>query len=225
MSGILNSTGAVSGILGTTVGTPAATNAADVGSGVLPVGVTGGSGLTALGTVAAGTYNATIGTSATGFGLVQNVTWMRLEANSTNNPHSNVPTWEIEHGSAANIGSQVSESGGTFTFPQTGKWSIQLNVSYSSTSDRNYIETKIFTTTNNSSYATKARDFGHINHTGSTTYHSASVDYLFDVTNTTNCKMQVGFEGQAGSDFTMIGEADTSSNSTSHVLFMRLGDT
>jgi hypothetical protein len=51
MSGLLNSTGAVSGVLGTTVGTPAATNAADVGAGVLPVGVTGGSGLTALGTV------------------------------------------------------------------------------------------------------------------------------------------------------------------------------
>jgi len=54
MSGIMNTTGAVSGILGTTVGTPAATNAADVGAGVLPVGVTGGSGLTALGTVTAG---------------------------------------------------------------------------------------------------------------------------------------------------------------------------
>jgi hypothetical protein len=56
MSGLLNSTGAVSGILGTTVGTPAhtETNAADIGAGVLPVGVTGGSGLTALGTVTAG---------------------------------------------------------------------------------------------------------------------------------------------------------------------------
>ena len=47
MSGLLNKTGAVSGILGTTVGT---VTAADL-SGVLPVGVTGGSGLTALGTV------------------------------------------------------------------------------------------------------------------------------------------------------------------------------
>jgi hypothetical protein len=47
MSGILNSTGAVSGILGTTVGTPAATTAATLGAGVLPVGVTGGSGLDA----------------------------------------------------------------------------------------------------------------------------------------------------------------------------------
>ena len=34
-------------------------------TGVLPVAVTGGSGLTALGTVTAGTYNATIGSSAT----------------------------------------------------------------------------------------------------------------------------------------------------------------
>ena len=50
MSGLLNKTGAVSGILGTTVGT---VTAADL-SGVLPVGVTGGSGLTALGTVTAG---------------------------------------------------------------------------------------------------------------------------------------------------------------------------
>ena len=47
MSGILNSTGAVSGILGTTVGTPAATTAATLGAGVLPATVTGGSGLDA----------------------------------------------------------------------------------------------------------------------------------------------------------------------------------
>ena len=53
MSGLLNSTGAVSGVLGTTVGTPSS-NAADIGAGVLPVGVTGGSGLTALGTVVSG---------------------------------------------------------------------------------------------------------------------------------------------------------------------------
>ena len=48
MTGIVNSTGARSGIIGTTVGSPSPTNAADIGSGVLPVGVTGGSGLNAL---------------------------------------------------------------------------------------------------------------------------------------------------------------------------------
>jgi len=62
MTGIVNSTGAKSGIIGTTVGTPVsvATNAADIGSGVLPVGVTGGSGLTALGTVASGVIGASV---------------------------------------------------------------------------------------------------------------------------------------------------------------------
>jgi hypothetical protein len=58
MSGKVNSTGAVSGIVGTTVGTPSS-NAADIGAGVLPVGVTGGSGLTALGTVATGNLSNT----------------------------------------------------------------------------------------------------------------------------------------------------------------------
>jgi hypothetical protein len=46
------------------LGTPASGVVTNL-SGVLPVGVTGGSGLTALGTVTAGTYNATIGGSAT----------------------------------------------------------------------------------------------------------------------------------------------------------------
>jgi hypothetical protein len=59
MTGVVNQTGARSGIVGTNVGTPAATNAADVGAGVLPVGVTGGSGLTALGTVTAGNLSNT----------------------------------------------------------------------------------------------------------------------------------------------------------------------
>ena len=53
MTGVVNQTGARSGIVGTNVGTPSS-NAADIGAGVLPVGVTGGSGLTALGTVTAG---------------------------------------------------------------------------------------------------------------------------------------------------------------------------
>ena len=50
MTGVVNTTGARSGDVGTTVGTPAhtETNAANVGSGVLPVGVTGGSGLNAV---------------------------------------------------------------------------------------------------------------------------------------------------------------------------------
>ena len=50
MTGVVNQTGARSGIVGTNVGT---VGAADL-SGVLPVGVTGGSGLTALGTVVSG---------------------------------------------------------------------------------------------------------------------------------------------------------------------------
>ena len=53
MTGVVNQTGARSGIVGTNVGTPSS-NAADIGAGVLPVGVTGGSGLTALGTVVSG---------------------------------------------------------------------------------------------------------------------------------------------------------------------------
>ena len=55
MSGIVNSTGAKSGVIGTTVGTVTAASL----SGVLPVGVTGGSGLTALGTVTAGNISHT----------------------------------------------------------------------------------------------------------------------------------------------------------------------
>jgi hypothetical protein len=58
MTGVVNSTGARSGAVGTTVGTPSS-NAADIGAGVLPVGVTGGSGLTALGTVTAGNLSNT----------------------------------------------------------------------------------------------------------------------------------------------------------------------
>ena len=57
MSGIINSTGAKSGVIGTTVG---GTNAANVGSGALPAGVTGGAGLsgsTSLGTVTTGTIS------------------------------------------------------------------------------------------------------------------------------------------------------------------------
>ena len=68
MSGIINNTAARSGVIGTTVGTPVATDASALVtgtlpmarlSGVLPSAVTGGSGLTALGTVTAGNLSNT----------------------------------------------------------------------------------------------------------------------------------------------------------------------
>jgi hypothetical protein len=68
MSGIINNTAARSGVIGTTVGTPVSTDASALSSGTLPMArlsgalpaaVTGGSGLTALGTVATGNLSNT----------------------------------------------------------------------------------------------------------------------------------------------------------------------
>jgi len=53
MARLLSGSGTISGLAHSV-------NAADIGSGVLPVGVTGGSGLTALGTVTTGTLNGLI---------------------------------------------------------------------------------------------------------------------------------------------------------------------
>ena len=85
MTGIVNSTGARSGIIGTTVGSPSPTNAADIGAGVLPVGVTGGSGLTALGTVASGVIGASV-TGGAGLSVTTLGTFAGMSYNAAAGP-------------------------------------------------------------------------------------------------------------------------------------------
>ena len=142
------------------LGTPAsgvATNltgipAANV-TGVLPVGVTGGSGLTALGTVASGV----IGSGVTGFTGIKEVDHWRLHTiQQGNGTEATLTGWErpdTGFQASSKIGTGMTEASGVFTFPSNGRWLItfigrvyissgyvsRYNVAYIQSSDDTYL--------------------------------------------------------------------------------------
>ena len=121
------------------------------------------------------------------------------------------------------LGSAMSESSGAFTFPATGIYFIEFTIMMSVTQAMRYLGNRIQTTTNNSSYSTVAETLGHIGITNSYgTYHTSSSSYIFDVTDTSQCKIRFAGSSFTASATSVIGNANQ--NST-FATFIRLGDT
>lgn len=119
------------------------------------------------------------------------------------------------------IGTGMSESSGVFSFPSTGYWMVDFNAMLGGTVDCREFAIEIWATTDNSTYTTAAQTRTHIKRTytsGYTTYVAASCKMIFDVTNTSNCKIKVsGFSTQ--SSLTEIF------NNNTYLTFTKLGDT
>jgi hypothetical protein len=119
------------------------------------------------------------------------------------------------------LGSSMTESSGIFTFPSTGYWLIKffgmfyLSAPGSSTYNRISIET----TTNDSTYAV-AGD-GSIAMSQQYDYSGAVAEYIFDVTDTANCKCRFTVAVQNNAMTTM---GNTDQNET-YMTFLRLADT
>ena len=120
------------------------------------------------------------------------------------------------------LGSSMTESSGIFTFPGTGYWWIQFLICvYDDTGSNtdNAIEARIYTTTDNSTYAKAATAFTNVGTVNDK--NSARSDLIFDVTNTSNDKIRFHADS-VQSDTTVLGSSGE--NETS-VTFVRLGDT
>jgi hypothetical protein len=123
---------------------------------------------------------------------------------------------------AGNLGSSMSNSGQYFTFPETGIYEIEYQslVSVSAAESR-YVASYIYSTTDGSNYARRARGYGAVHQDSSQTTFSFGAKYIFDVTNTSTHKVY----------FANLSEAsawidDIYSNAIySYALFKKLGDT
>ena len=119
------------------------------------------------------------------------------------------------------LGSSMTESSGIFTFPSTGYWLIKFfGLFYfapggSSTSNKVTIQT----TTNDSTYAIATDGSTPISQQYDTA--GASVEYIFDVTDTANCKCRFHIDVANASTTTM---GNTDQNET-YMTFLRLADT
>ena len=119
------------------------------------------------------------------------------------------------------IGTGMSQSSGIFTFPSTGIYLITWGYIAYSYGNARGINEKLEVTTNNSSYSEASMAQTHINNVASITYINAGGSYIFDVTDTTQCKCRF--------EFTVTGDASSYAGSSSynenHHTFIRLGDT
>ena len=118
------------------------------------------------------------------------------------------------------IGSAMSQSSGTFTFPATGIYLIMYKINGKSTTGSNnrYANGNLYTTTNNSSYAIAARGAG--SGSGNLWDFETTAIFIFDVTNTSTHKVQMGYEFEASTS--IYGGTN---DSQTCVTFIRLGDT
>ena len=200
MTGVVNSTGARTGVVGTTVGTVTAAAL----SGVLPVGVTGGSGL-----------------DASNIGVTHFSQW-RLTTSFTGSQAPITSNLE-EAGTPVGFGvkgTSMTESSGIFTFPATGYWYITFKVravGANSTSARNY--NHIYSTHDDSTWADCGVGENWVEYGG---YPTCFNNYIFDVVSTSTHKIRFHCT-HTNSSHTIHGHA-VGYISTS-MSFLRLGDT
>ena len=147
----------------------------------------------------------------------------RLTTSATGDLEPIASNWEVNDTTGyGSLGSAMSESSGVFTFPSTGFWLITFICTWYLNGSSKWVEADIRTTTNNSSYTNASETYSHITQSESdTTYTTATAQTIFDVTNTSNCKVQ--FRSRVNNDSTTT--YGSSSLNATGVTFVRLGDT
>ena len=173
-------------------------------TGVLPVGVTGGTGLS---------------------GGIKNASTWRLTANPSTGQDIELPgagsaIWEeADTTGAGSIGSAMTVATNIFTFPATGVWYIGFKFfAAANGGSRTSANCSINVTLDNSSYAVASLvNFAAF---ANNAYCGGNTDFIFDVTNVSTHKCKFAFYTTQG-NFDIIGS--TSYNATS-VTFIRLGD-
>ena len=122
-------------------------------------------------------------------------------------------------GSASPLGTGMSVSSGIFTFPSTGKYLIFAKAKFSiNDSDSVFFNTLV--TTDNSSYSFAATCADGLNGSGQNRDGGDSTMYFLDVTDTSQVKVKFSV-GSLSSGSKLVGSSDF----TSGVMFIRLGDT
>jgi hypothetical protein len=185
-----------------------------------PSGSVGISQLSATGTKDATTFLRGDNTFA-GAGITNAQQW-RLTTDFTNDANPIASNLEqVDHDGAGKIGSDMTQSSGTFTFPDTGIWYIAFKAAFLSGSGdgANFNFTEILTTINNSSYSTRNNTANASN--GGDQYMSAFSTTIFDVTDTSTHKVRFKVN-VADSGITTLGDSDITLTGMD---FIRLGDT
>ena len=142
-------------------------------------------------------------------------------ATSTHNSNVLITNWERnDNAGFSKIGTGMSLNSGIFTFPSTGIYKLDSLFYFIQTGGGiAYASMDIYTTTNNSTYLQQTSNFISVNVTG-IPRNIGTNSFIFDVTDTSNCKVKWNYYVQG--DSTLQGATD---KNTSTINFLRLGDT
>jgi len=155
-------------------------------------------------------------------GIVMIDNW-RVTSSFTGNANPIASNWERADNTIdlGKLGTGMTESSGTFTFPQTGIYYVIFMASYNLNSNSRFSSNAIQTTLNNSTYSETAHSYTFIsNNTSSTTYSSAITSQTLNITDTANQKVQFWVNHH---DTNTTTSGNTNKDQT-FVRFMRLGD-
>ncbi len=137
--------------------------------------------------------------------------------------------WEAaDQTGSVNIGSAMTESSGVFTFPSTGKWNVEFNVSYtthpSNAAERNVLNHISYSNDGGSTWDVyQAKANANMYATSMTAIDSSAYAQLkLDVTNTSNDQVRFRIDVQATSTKTV---ASTATQLTTYMTFSKLGAT
>ena len=158
--------------------------------------------------------------TASGGGITQASQW-RMTADRSNSGADDDIDANLEEVDTefSRIGSVMSESSGVFTFPATGIWLVTFNGT-GSQSGADDGDCYIKFTPDNSTYTTRVTQW--VNPGDAADKYFIYCQGMFDVTNTTNCKVKFGTGDTNTLEGTLYG--DTNANET-YFTFIRLGDT
>ena len=156
-----------------------------------------------------------------GAGISEIDQW-RVTANFSGATNPISSNWErVDSKGSGYLGTGMAVSSGIWTFPSTGFYKVEFYTSmYLANDTSTYAYPQIKMTTDNSAYTTVAIQAESFGVAGVDQYHSAHVSCIFDVTNTTNVKMQLGTADQT--DVNYVGSTDESRTGLNVI---RLADT
>ena len=127
---------------------------------------------------------------------------------------------QVDTDGYGNIGSNMTESGGIFTFPSTGVYLVRaIGQHVTSGGSVNWSQLELHTTTNNSTYNLASVSYASIQTDGG--YQSSISEHVFDVTDVSTHKVR--FRTHSHNSNSVL-EGNSGYTGTSF-LFLRLGDT
>jgi|TARA_R110000822_G_scaffold209078_1_gene344820 hypothetical protein len=153
-----------------------------------------------------------------GGGITEADSW-RLTANTTSNGDVTANWERVDNNSFGRIGTGLSQSSGIFSFASTGYYYILISIAFNGEFLSSYNAGHLMTTINNSDYANAVLcETAHEGNVGNSVGTQA---FIFDVTNTTNCKMKVNW-GAQHSSIAIVGNTD---KTRTGITALRIGDT